>query len=263
MGTRFESKHVLVTGGAMSIGYEIVRQFCAEGAQVSIFDRDQTALYKASAELRERGYATNPFVVDVSLQRQVMEAVDRAEEIAPIDVLINNAGICKVTPFLNIDAEEWHETLDINLSGSFYVAQSVCRHMVQRKKGVVLNMSSKNGLDGEFGHAHYNSSKAGVVLLTKTIALELAHLGVRANAICPGYVRTAINLEVDSDEFVAEFADRYIPLNRVGRVEEIASIFLFLASEEASWITGQTFVVDGGQLAGQKPWPDLLKEIRP
>lgn len=123
-------------------------------------------------------------------------------------------------------------------------------------------MSSKNGLDGEFGHAHYNASKAGLVLLTKTIAIECAHLGIRANAICPGYIRSAINLEVDSDEFVAEFANRYIPLNRVGKVEEIAPLFLFLASDLSSWITGQTFVIDGGQLAGQKPWKELLEEIK-
>jgi 3-oxoacyl-[acyl-carrier protein] reductase len=229
---------------------------------VSTLDRDETALYQAAAGFREQGYTVHPFVVDVAYQRQVIEAVDKAEEIAPIDILINNAGICKVTPFLNIDAEEWHETLDINLSGVFYVAQAVCQHMAKRGKGAVVNMASKNGLDGEFGHAHYNASKAGVVLLTKTIALELAHLGIRANAVCPGYVRTAINLEVDSDEFVAEFADRYVPMMRIGTVEEVAPLFLFLASDEASWITGQTFVVDGGQLAGQKPWAELLGEIK-
>jgi 3-oxoacyl-[acyl-carrier protein] reductase len=261
MRSRFEHKHVVVTGAALSIGFEIARQFCAEGAMVSILDYNQEALNQATTNLGDSGYRVNPFLVDVSHQDQVNAAVDDAERIAPIDVLVNNAGICLVTPFLNIEAEEWHKTLDTNLSGSFYVAQRACRYMARRKKGVVLNMSSKNGLDGEFGHAHYNSSKAGLILLTKTIALELAHLGIRANAVCPGYVRSAINIEVDSEEFVEEFTDRYIPSNRVGKVTDIAPLFLFLASDEAEYINGQTFVIDGGQLAGQKPWRTLLDGI--
>jgi 3-oxoacyl-[acyl-carrier protein] reductase len=229
---------------------------------VSIFDYNQEALADATEQLQGQGYAVNPFLVDVSIHEQVILAVDAAEGIAPLDVLVNNAGICLVTPFLNIEAEEWHKTLDINLTGAFYVAQTVCRYMAGRRRGVVLNMSSKNGLDGEFGHAHYNASKAGLVLLTKTMAIELAHLGIRANAICPGYVRSAINLEVDSDQFVEDFADRYIPANRVGRVTDVAPFFLFLASDQAEYITGQTFVIDGGQLAGQKPWDWLLREMR-
>jgi 3-oxoacyl-[acyl-carrier protein] reductase len=262
MEIKFPGRHILVTGGAMSIGFEIARQFCNAGAMVSIFDYNEKALAKATEELRGQGHAVNAFLVDVSRRDQVLPAVDAAESMAPLDVLVNNAGICLVTPFLNIEAEEWHRTLDVNLTGAFYVAQSVCRHMARRRRGVVLNMSSKNGLDGEFGHAHYNASKAGLILLTKTMAIELAHLGIRANAVCPGYVRTAINLEVDSDEFVEGFAQRYVPANRVGRVTDVAPLFLFLASDEAAYITGQTFVVDGGQLAGQKPWDWLFEEIK-
>jgi len=128
---------------------------------------------KATEELTQSGYQVNPFHVDVSVQPDVIEAIAAAEKIAPIEVLVNNAGICLVTPFLNITKQEWHKTLDINLTGAFYVAQSVCRHMAKRKRGVVLNMSSKNGLDAEFGHTHYNASKAGLLLLTKTIAIEV------------------------------------------------------------------------------------------
>jgi 3-oxoacyl-[acyl-carrier protein] reductase len=263
MSHRFKNKHVLVTGAAMSIGYEIARQFGAEGATVSIFDYNQEALEKATAKLRECGYSVHPYGVNVSERQQVIEAVDAAEQIAPIDCLVNNAAICLVTPFLSITPEEWNKTININLTGAFHVAQRVCHHMAPRKKGVVLNMSSKNGLDGEFGHAHYNASKAGLILMTKTIALELGHLGIRANAICPGYTRTAMNLEVDSDEFVSEFVDRYVPANRPGQVTDIAPLFLFLASDEAVYINGQTFVIDGGQLAGQKPWDGLLKDAVP
>jgi len=144
----------------------------------------------------------------------------------------------------------------------FYVAQGVCRNMAKRKKGVVVNMASKNGLDGEFGYAHYNASKGGVIMLTKTMALELAHLGIRVNAVCPGYIQTPMSMEIDSPEFVQNFVDRYIPLNRSGRVEEIAPLFLFLAGDESSFITGQIFIADGGQLAGQKAGPELLSKMK-
>lgn len=261
MKQKFTGTHVIITGGANGIGYEIARQFGEQDAVISLFDYHESALQYAAAALTQKGYQVHSFLVDVSDQPGVTEAVNAAEKVAPIDVLVNNAGICLVTPFLNITQKEWQKTLDINLTGAFYVAQCVCRHMAKRKRGVVLMTSSKNGLDGEFGHAHYNASKAGMVLFTKTIAIELAHLGIRANAICPGYVRSPINLEVDSDAFVEQFAERYIPMGKVGNVTDVAPLYLFLASDEASYITGQTFVIDGGQLAGQKPWKSLLDKI--
>jgi NAD(P)-dependent dehydrogenase (short-subunit alcohol dehydrogenase family) len=113
MGSRFSGRHVLVTGGAQSIGFEIARQFCREGAMVTIFDYSKEALEEATGQLRSQGYEVNPFPVDVSLQQQVIEAVNEAERIAPIDVLVNNAGICLVAPFLNIEAADWHRTLDV------------------------------------------------------------------------------------------------------------------------------------------------------
>ncbi len=170
MNSRFRDKHALITGGAMSIGFEIARQFCSEGAMACIFDYNKEVLEKATRDLRGSGFQINPYFVNVSV----------------------------------------------------------------RKQGVVLNMSSKNGLDGEFGHAHYNASKAGLILLTKTIALELAHPGIRANAVCPGYTGTAMNVQVDNDEFVREFVDSYVPANRVGKVTDIAPLFLFLASDDTA-----------------------------
>jgi 3-oxoacyl-[acyl-carrier protein] reductase len=261
MDLNFSGKHVLVTGGAMSIGQDIARQFGKSGAMLTIFDYNEKALSKTVKEFSETGYKVNKFLVDVSDYDAVIDCVSKTEAIAPVDILVNNAGICPVTPFLNIERSEWQRVLDVNLSGAFYVAQAVCKYMAKRQTGSVLNMSSKNGLDGEFGHSHYNSSKAGLILLTKTMAIELAHLNINVNAICPGYVRGPMNFEVDSDEFVQEFAERYIPMNRVGKFEDISPIFLFLASDQAKYITGQTFVIDGGQLAGQKPWKELLKQM--
>ncbi|MBX2874025.1 MAG: SDR family oxidoreductase [Saprospiraceae bacterium] len=259
----YSDKHILITGGAKGIGREIARQFLVAGGQVSLVDRDEAALQQTVLDLAQGDQQIKGFVADISDQQEVEDTIRQVEQQAPIDVVINNAGICPIKSFMEIDADTWQQTLDVNLSGTFYVCQAVARYMIPRKRGVILNMSSKNGLDAELGHAHYNASKAGVILLTKTIAIELAHLGIRANAICPGYIRTPLNYEVDSPEFVQQFAERYVPIERVGKVQEIAPIFLFLASEGATYINGQTFVLDGGQLAGQKPWPTLLKAMYP
>ena len=260
MELNFKGKHVLVTGGAMSIGNEIARLFGESGAMLTIFDYNEKALAETEKEFKDWHYPVNTFCIDVADQEAVRTSVQKAEAIAPIDVLVNNAGICPVTPFLQIEKSEWQKVLDVNLTGTFHVAQEVSRYMAQRQSGSVVNMSSKNGIDGELGHAHYNASKAGIILLTKTMAIELAHLNINVNAVCPGYVRGPINLDVDSDEFVQEFIDRYIPFNREGKFSDVAPIFLFLAHDMSRYITGQTIVIDGGQLAGQKPWKQLLDQ---
>jgi 3-oxoacyl-[acyl-carrier protein] reductase len=252
---------VLVTGGARGIGFEIARQFGREGARVSLFDREQELLEKTTQLMQSDGYVVHPFHVDVAVRSEVFEAVDKAERIAPIDVLVNNAGVAYETPFLVLEEAEWKEVLDINLTGIFQVAQAVSRRMVKRRTGVILNMSSKNGIAGEYGYSHYNASKGGIILLTKTMALELAHFGVRVNAVCPGYLVTPMSAEIDSPEFVARFVDRHIPLSRHGTVEDVAPLFLFLASDDAAFITGESFLIDGGQLAGQKPGAELLAKL--
>jgi 3-oxoacyl-[acyl-carrier protein] reductase len=259
---RFAGKHVLITGGARGIGFEIARHFAREGAILTLFDTHAGNLAKAAGQLREEGTQVQTYEVDVADRRRVTEAVDRAEAVAPIQVLINNAGIAQEKPFLEIEEEEWKRILDVNLTGMFFVAQAVCRRMASRRSGVVVNMGSKNGLDGEFGYAHYNASKGGVVMLTKTMALELAHLDIRVNAVCPGYIQTPMSMEIDSPEFTQQFVDRYIPLDRPGRVEDVAPAFLFLASDESRFMTGQVLILDGGQLAGQKPGTDLVGRMK-
>ena len=258
---RFLGKHVMITGAARGIGLEIAFQFAKEGAMLSLLDNNLKNLTLLVEELKVDGNEVHGYNIDVSSLSDVIDTVTRADNTRPIDILINNAGIAFETPFLNISETEWKQVLDINLTGMFFVAQAVCRRMATRKSGVVVNMSSKNGLDGEFGYAHYNSSKGGVIMLTKTMALELAHLGIRVNAVCPGYLQTPMSLEIDSPSFVKDFVDRYIPLGRPGSVKDVAPLFLFLASDESSFITGQVFVADGGQLAGQKPNEELLKKI--
>lgn len=252
---RFEGKHVLVTGGARGLGFEIAGRFLNEGASVSIFDINKDSLEKAEESFKSSTGSVFFYKIDVSNLEEVKTGIQKVESFAPLDILINNAGIAFETPFLDITAEEWASVINVNLTGMFYVAQEVCRKMAARKNGVVVNMGSKNGLDGEYGYAHYNSSKGGVTMLTKTMALELAQYNIRVNAVCPGYIQTPMSEEIDSPEFVANFANRYIPMGRPGKPHEVAPMFLFLASDESSFITGQTFVIDGGQLAGQNPDP--------
>jgi len=170
-----------------------------------------------------------------------------------VDVLINNAGTARRDPFLAIAAGDWDRIVAVNLRGMFLVAQAVSRHMAERGGGVIINMSSTNGLAGEEDYAHYNASKGGVLLLTKTMAVELGNHGIRVNALCPGYIRTPLNEAMSASaggtEFETAYARERIPLGRAGEAEEVAAAYAFLASDDASFIHGAALVIDGGQLA--------------
>jgi 3-oxoacyl-[acyl-carrier protein] reductase len=260
---QYSGKHVFVTGGARGLGQAIAAAFGRAGAALSIADSHTDNLAATVSGFRKQNITAHAFPLDVTDQEAVVAAVAAAEQHAPIDVLINNAGIAEETGFLNIAAEEWRRIIDVNLTGMFYVGQAVARRMAERQRGAIVNMASKNGVDGEAGYAHYNSSKGGVVMLTKTMALELAQFSVRVNAVAPGYIQTPMSEAIDSAEAVRDFVQHYIPLRRPGRIPEVAPIFLFLASEEAKFITGQMFLVDGGQLAGQNPTDLVLGRLYP
>jgi 3-oxoacyl-[acyl-carrier protein] reductase len=168
-------------------------------------------------------------------------------------VLINNAGTARRDPFLDIAAADWDRILAVNLRGMFLVAQAVSRRMAERGRGVIVNMASINAMAGEEEFAHYNASKGGVLQLTRTMATELGRRGIRVNALCPGYIRTplndAISAQLGADQFEAGYVASRIPLGRVGRADEVAAAYAFLASDDASFVHGAALVIDGGQLA--------------
>jgi NAD(P)-dependent dehydrogenase (short-subunit alcohol dehydrogenase family) len=241
-----KSKRVLITGGASGIGAATAARFLEEGAQVSILDRDA----KACESIRHQLPAISETIIaDVADRMQVAAAFAQAvHTMGAVDVLINNAGISMRHNFLEITPEEWDRVIAVNLTGVFYVAQTAARHMWQRGTGVILQTASTNGTVGQPYYADYNASKAGVIELTKTMALELAPK-VRVCAIAPGYVLTPMQRAEYTDAMLEE-VNQKIPLRRHAKPEEIAALFAFLASDEAAYATGHVYTLDGGETTG-------------
>src|SRR5579875_3815266 len=250
---RFEGKGVIVTGGASGIGEATAARFLSEGARVLIMDMSAENIAAAQGRLaplsHEFGGALHTLQGDVAAPDDVEALVQQALGLfGRIDVLINNAGIDYLEPFLEIPLERWDHIIQVNLRGMFLVGQRVAREMARERHGVIVLTSSTNGLVGEDRQAHYNASKGGVTLLTKSMAIELGRYNVRVNAVCPGYIVTPLAESLDSPEEMARYAAT-LPLGRLGKPEHVAALFAFLASDDAEFMTGETVVIDGGQLA--------------
>jgi meso-butanediol dehydrogenase/(S,S)-butanediol dehydrogenase/diacetyl reductase len=239
-------KRVLITGGAQGIGAATAARFIDEGARVAIIDRNPEALAGVAGRLSSFEAAIQ---ADVSEPGQVASAFAEIDRLwRGLDVLVNNAGISLRHRFLDITPEEWRRVVRTNLDGVFFVAREAARAMMAGTGGVILNMGSTNGIMGYHHYADYNASKAGVIELTRSMALELAPR-VRVNCVCPGYILTPMQEAEYTPEMLRAFEAK-VPLGRLGRPEDVAALFAFLASDEAAFITGQTFVIDGGEIAG-------------
>jgi 3-oxoacyl-[acyl-carrier protein] reductase len=242
-------KGALITGGTSGIGFATARRFLEEDARVFVSGASEEEVVSSLKELGDDG--ADGVAADVSDEETVREMIARAEEVlGRIDVLINNAGIARKSAFLDTDSAAWDRTIAVNLRGMFLVAQEVARRMVaDGGGGAIVNMASTNALGGEQDFADYNASKGGVLQLTRTMAVELGPLGVRVNCVCPGFIDTPLNRALGTEQdFLAYERDR-IPLGRRGTSEEVAALYAFLASDEASFVHGAAVVVDGGQTA--------------
>jgi meso-butanediol dehydrogenase/(S,S)-butanediol dehydrogenase/diacetyl reductase len=239
-------KRVLITGGAQGIGAATAARFIDEGARVGVLDKNPEALAKMAGRLSSPAAAIQ---ADVSEPGQVASAFAEIDRLwGGLDVLVNNAGVSLRHRFLDITPEEWRRVVRTNLDGVFFVAREAARAMMAGTGGVILNMGSTNGIMGYHHYADYNASKAGVIELTRSMALELAPR-VRVNCICPGYILTPMQ-EAEYTPGMLRAFEAKVPLGRLGRPEDVAALFAFLASDEAAFITGQTFVIDGGEIAG-------------
>lgn len=240
-----EGKRVVITGGASGIGYATAKRFIEEGAKVVIFDINREALAHVKETLNKlAGIA----VVDVSSQESVEAGFGEADRlIGGVDILISNAGISIRKLFRDTDFAQWRKVMGVNLDGMFLCAKQAIERMESQKSGVILFTASTNGMEGHPYYADYNASKAAVILLGRTLALEFAPW-LRVNSICPGYVLTPMQKAEYTDELLEKVND-LIPMKRHAEPEEVAGLFAFLSSDEAKYITGQHIPIDGGETA--------------
>jgi NAD(P)-dependent dehydrogenase (short-subunit alcohol dehydrogenase family) len=248
MSGRFDGRGVVVTGASRGIGRAIATAFLGEGARVVAVD-----VLPEVADVP----GVQPLVVDLSQPGAAAGMVaDAAGLLGRIDVLVNNAAVMPDGPLLDVSEAEWDRTFAVNVRAVFFGSQAAARHMVEHGGGAIVNLSSANAVRSESPEAPYNASKAAVIAITRSLAHELGHHGVRANCVAPGETLTpeeAAEMSPDDRAAEREYVRR-IPLRRLGRAADQAAAVLFLASDDASFISGETLVVDGGELAGD--WYD-------
>ena len=247
-----KDKVALVTGARQGMGKAHALALASQGAKVIVTDIDESECQKVVNEIESQGGEAIALKLDVSSAEEVGRVFDSAvEHFGRLDILVNNAGVFIPKAFLEITEDEWNKVIDINLKGQFLCAQRAAKEMAKNKWGRIINIASiasgQVGIGMEWG-SHYTASKGGVIGLTETLAIELAPLGINVNAVAPGAIDTPMLRAGAEEEELKKWVEK-IPLKRIGKPEEVSAMVVFLASEEASYITGVTFYVDGGWLA--------------
>ncbi len=242
---RLENKVAIVTGGAAGIGEATTVKFANEGAKVVIWDLDEVRGKALAEKLTKEGCTVVFDKVNTSNYQEIEAAAERAfKQFGSIDILVNNAGITRDSTLKKMTPELWQQVIDVNLSGVFYCTKIISEYMLQKNYGRILNASSVVALYGNFGQTNYVATKAGLIGMTKTLARELGRKGITVNAVAPGFIATEMVAKMP--ENVIEGMKAKVPVGRLGKPEEIASAYLFLASDEAAYINGTVISVDGG-----------------
>ena len=256
---RLAGKRALVTGGASGIGAATAKRFAAEGAAVAIADLNGTGADKHADAIRAQGGTAVGLTADVGDDASVAAMTERAwETLGGVDILVNNAAIPTIGTVETLAADEWDRVIDLDLSSIYRASRAIWPRFVEAGGGAILNTASVAGVIGMAGQHGYSAAKAGVVMLTKCMALDGAAHGIRSNCVCPGFRRdsdgaTSTSTRRTTRRRAGRRSMPPIPLGRMGQPEEIASAFLYLASDEARWVTGTALVIDGGLTAGLPP----------
>jgi 3-oxoacyl-[acyl-carrier protein] reductase len=244
-------KTALITGGSRGLGRAIALAFAAQGADVAVNYRGNAdAADGVAREISDAGRRAVTIQGDTSLGREASEAIVKAalDAFGTVDILVNNAGITRDNLLMRMDGDEWDSVIDTNLSGPFWMTRAIARPMLKARSGRIINMSSAAGRMGNAGQANYAAAKAGLIGLTKTTARELASRGITCNAIAPGLITT--DLTADLPEAATEALKGLTPLGYIGTVDDVAAAAVYLASDEARYVTGQVLGVDGGIVMG-------------
>ncbi|GAB7126627.1 beta-ketoacyl-ACP reductase [Silvimonas sp. JCM 19000] len=242
---KLKNKVAIITGAASGIGHATARKFVAEGARVVVCDVNRAGVDAVVSELIAQGGDALGFEVDVTNKAQIAAMVaGTQQQFGRVDILVNNAGIVADAQLSKMTEDQFDRVIDINLKGVYNCTRAVVDIMIEQQSGVILNASSVVGLYGNFGQTNYAAAKFGVIGMVKTWARELGKKGIRANAVCPGFVATPI-LKDMPDKVIQGMEER-VPLRRMAQPEEIANVYAFLASDEASYISGAAIEVTGG-----------------
>jgi len=246
---RFDLSHktAIVTGASQGIGETIAIEMAKSGATVFCLARNKEALDTTIKKITENGGKATAFSCDISNNDDFKSIIlNIVKEYGSIDILVNNAGITKDNLLMRMSDDQWDDVLNINLKGSFTCIRSVIKHMMKKKFGRIINITSIVGITGNAGQANYAASKSGLIGLTKSIAKEVASRGITANCVAPGWIETSM-----TDQLSTEVKNKFlsqIPTGKIGQSKDIANTVIFLASDEAEYITGQTITVDGGRI---------------